>query len=1079
MGNRLDSTLRGLLIPDDRMGVDGLAGNDNSLTGSSYTQQGGRAGSSSTADPNSRIVPVVSGGQSDDLQVEVVQAGDPGIAVDSARAHWKYSTEGAFDWRGLAQPNYAAGWAEVFISSQSQAESSFDVVVDPVSQRVLVAFRYERALLRDVKFRRSVNVTGWEDAGTIADPSGSAHYPIGLVVLPSGRVLCVWLGGVYFSDNAFEASAPTWAFYAANELTDTTAPAGFLADQYRLEADRDGNVALFAVQESAGVGRGFVVQHVSRNLGANFVELGAVDVAGANYPRLRSTVLPTGEIVVAYLFSLSPRVRVLASAFDLLSEAVEVVVDPGLAVAFEVSLWSDSRGVLFLLTGSLVQPVSYRSLDKGQTWERFDWSCFNNPGAFNRVSIRNHQTVGARGGAVLVHGSQTTTALDGNSLGGLWLGGWTSIEPTSGIGVGSTSSPLLQLGWRDDAGLGAVLGRTWIAMDEPDLTTDNWTRTAIGAGTMTRGAISVAATDELYQESTWLGGEALFATVIEQGGSISVPRHAVRVVQGVYEFEIKFREINGNSPSRVTDVHAGVDVFEVPLGTFDDVEPVYMRIGYAGAGALYLHYKSGNSNRWIEALEAYALTAGPAGGNSIAFGAFGVTGGASEQVWPFFFLRDNGAIPLNPTYSDAATATNRQHRGAALSGSALSLDRVGVIDVDEAALALRGGPARFEELHDIAALHDFGLAAALFDSGPSRVERWRSVGEAGDEVIAWRFEQATRIGGSWLLGLVVLDANFETAYLEVDTLGTGASWTRVATLNLAQGFEDLAYERHGDILRPGVLDPGTIEGDRFLNRAEFAGGVARWGLFPSARGFARIENQSAGGWTSIGTNTIQPFVRVDSTKVAGTSAASDGTAAPLPDVLSLQAPSGLIVAQLNEVYVYGVRVVVPAANTPEGYREAGLIMPAAFSAMGQQWSRGYSLEAVPNAIRDETRGGTIRKRQEGAPSLRASLSWPDGVKLDQMRAGTNCDYLGPVGKPPAVADSDVWGQLWGILDETRSGEIPVVYVAELPAAGVTLTDRTLWSFGTLDGSARFEHALGDEGVDEFGRVSGVQITGIR
>ena len=73
----------------------------------------------------------------------------------------------------------------------------------------------------------------------------------------------------------------------------------------------------------------------------------------------------------------------------------------------------------------------------------------------------------------------------------------------------------------------------------------------------------------------------------------------------------------------------------------------------------------------------------------------------------------------------------------------------------------------------------------------------------------------------------------------------------------------------------------------------------------------------------------------------------------------------------------------------------------------------------------------------------------------------------------------MWGQLWGILDETKSGEIPVVYVAELPADGVTLTDRTLWSFGTIDGSARFEHALGDEGIDEFGRVSGVQVMEIK
>ena len=63
------------------------------------------------------------------------------------------------------------------------------------------------------------------------------------------------------------------------------------------------------------------------------------------------------------------------------------------------------------------------------------------------------------------------------------------------------------------------------------------------------------------------------------------------------------------------------------------------------------------------------------------------------------------------------------------------------------------------------------------------------------------------------------------------------------------------------------------------------------------------------------------------------------------------------------------------------------------------------------------------------------------------------------------------------MDETNSGEIPVVYIAKLPADDVTLTDRTLFGFGSLDGSVRFDHVLGDEGVNEFGRVAGVKISG--
>jgi hypothetical protein len=331
-----------------------------------------------------------------------------------------------------------------------------------------------------------------------------------------------------------------------------------------------------------------------------------------------------------------------------------------------------------------------------------------------------------------------------------------------------------------------------------------------------------------------------------------------------------------------------------------------------------------------------------------------------------------------------------------------------------------------------------------------------------------------------LLGLFVAEANFRRARLEVDTTGAGV-WALVATLDLAEGLEPLPYVRTGDQLRPGTLAGGLVEADRFVNRAELVRGVAEWdGALGSTA--ARIEANSAGGWTDAGVNTIQPFVRVDSDAVAGSSVVSQAG-----DGLILRAPSGLVVAHLDDPagLVFGVRVVIEGGNaggiSPDGedYREAGLIMIGAITPFGQQWSRGYSAETRPNALADVSPHGTIRKQEEGPPAMQFSVAWPDGVKLDQMRQGPDVDFLGPVGKPPAVADSDVWGQLWGVLDETKSGQIPVVIVSELPADNVTVTDRTLFSFGTVDGSARFDHVLGDEGENEFGRISGVAVQEIR
>lgn len=1094
MGTRLSSTMRGLLLPDPRLGVDGLADNDATLAGSDYTQQGPRPGSSVADDPRARAVAVVTGGLAGEVEVEALAAGEPGIQEGSARVRWRFEGELDVDWRGHNEPQGLTHFLPVFFGSVGEsAPGGYDVVVDPTTQRVIVI---HRAILgtRVVLARRSVGIDRFEPAGTVDTqvvgvvPISPGNDTLCATILPSGRIIVRDASRTLYSDDAATAAIPTWLHYADNDANPLFGGGG--PTFARMHATRDGSVLLMMEN-----GLGEVAQFASRNLGVTWEPIATNLTIAALATQLSIVELPDGSLLIGYLGGvLEGKVRRIASPFDSIDDAAEVDVVPGFVTTF--TLVSDQRGRVYALSGSPAVLRVARSDDNGATWVDHRWGAWDQtPAPANYGPSGLCKAVAARGMLWHVHGG-VGNAEAGDRLGCLRLGGWTNVEHRVDQLISGDFRPENQTGWiRDDL---SSNGQSWIPWDLPSA--GSYTQTGAVPGAIigsTTGALEIvtAAQDGFYEHALPDGaGIVLYASTSAQdnGGSLAALEHGIELVLTdggatvAIHLEIRLLTV-ADIRFRVRDVQAGTDLFELPVGSdfvFDQssgIEP-YLELllavdgGGAPAPEITLNYRRTDNTRWINALQQTVVGTGavPASGARFAFGA--VASGTAEQLWRSVQWRTDqiGVFPIG----DASALTHRQI-STQIASLPFPLALAGQVDVDEARLAFRGGPATVGELHTIAPIFDFGVAAAMWDSGPSRDEHWLA-DDGTEQIIAWDFDTPTRIGGSFLLSLMVLDCNFNVAYLE---LLAGGVWSTVATLRLDTGFNDLHYARHGDVILPDVLGPNLQDGPRFVNRAELVGGVARWGSSGVGNsGVARIVNNSAGGWADSGVATIQPYIRVDDEALAGTGTLSDGLALP-PDNLALQSPSGLVVAYLDQLEgldVEGVRVRIPATTTPEGRLEAGLIMVGTINAFGQQHSRGYSVETRPNALRDESRHGTIRKHQQGDPSTRFSVAWPDGVKLQQIRESPNdLDYLGPAGKPPAVADSDVWGQLWGLLEETKSGEIPVVYIAELPPDGVTLTDRTLFGFGTLDGSARFDHVLGDENVNEFGRVAGITVAGIR
>lgn len=1096
MGTRLDSTMRGFLVPDPRLGCDDLATNDGSAAGSNYTETGPRPGSSTTTDPLSRIVPFLTGAQARGIEIDITAAGDPGIELDAARSAWRFENETRHDWHGYTDPNWSTVWIPVaWLENAAEAGTFYGACVDPESQRVVVIHNDNSGVNKAFYSRVSSGLDGFSAASLVWE--GTAGAPardsLAVCVLPSGRILAYaefgQVGDAWYSDDL----GATWEIYSEGAFGGAIpiAPQSRIRD---VTATREGEVlALFEHD-----GGNEISQFASRNLGTTFEPI-ELNVQIGTEPT--ACMLPSGRIAVVYANDTdgSLRCRIIASPFDPISDAPEITV--GTTAGTKAAACVDGRGVLWAFGGG-VNIRCYSSTDEGQTWHEHDYSPIGGSGGDREAE--QIRAVSARGFVYLLH-----RPLDGgpgtrnDAIGAFRLGGWSNLEP-------KRDAVNDQRSWVD--GEGDYEHRFWFPSGEPSEAGFSHNGavngvvddlTAVGEGAL---LIDTAiGQDGWYDESTTDGDQNYYLQVslALDGGQLTSGDLGAVYAGGRFrgrtgsggtesEFEIRLKATaGGDLEFRIYDTIAGAVVYDgvgdLPPPRETGPEPfLELLIFHAtrlGGAFIKLWWRTSDRARWVQAKAAIPFDfdldiQAETGAANIAFGnlvAADATSGRVRSVWRAFMYAGNGGAPgfdIRPELlaefsgieSNVAFTDRPNLRGAAIGPTPLSLVNAGELDVDEAFLGFRGGPARFGEQHAIEPIHDFPIDAAFWDCRPSRSEVWRSLDDTVDQIVAFEFPEQTRIGGSFLLGLFVAGANFPTARLEIDTVGGGAGWSTVATLNLARQFEALGYERAGDTLRPGAAP--INEGGRFLNRAELVGGVARWGAGGSA-GVARIVRQSAGGWTDKTTNTIQPFIGLDPDAVAGTATAGND--------LDLQAPAGLVVAELTEAVglVYGVRVVVEATTTPEGYHEAGLLMVGSVAAFGQQWSRGYSVDTRPNATRTTSTGGTVRKTQLGEPATRFSIAWPDGVKLHEMRQGIDVDYLGPAGRPPVVADHDVWGQLWGLLDETKSGELPVVIITRIPGNDRTLTDRTLFAFATLDGSARFDHVLGDEGENEFGRVAGV------
>lgn len=1040
MGSRLTTHLAGLAVPMEPAALlDALAANDGSATGSSYSQTGPRPGVSVPRDGTSTLVPVVSGGLGADVELVTLRPGDCGLADEAAEIGWRLAGETGADIRGWSAPIWCSGCWPVLGASTPDARGAICTV--PGTQRVVAALPYASKV-----YVRTFDPADADGAwGAAVEVHDGAAAGVALVALDDNSLLLLVLdpgnGMIYRSTDGGD----TWSFWRRHSIGASTT---------RLHAAYSGGQILL-VESSTTTIR----QYASPDRFGTLALVATItDVAQAHssvYP------LPGGGFIVAYKAqgTLYPCVRIVPSAFSDLSEAAEIEIVA--SACSTVGLSVDPDGLIWAYVTDASTPgqaALYLSTDSGTTWvttSALAWDLCSTSADY----IAELLTTTAAGATYLLcEPTGSTSGADEAMV--VRLGGWETITARGDA-----------LSFR----VGPTLG-SWLPFELPG-DTGQWTRTA--AGTPTESLVAAGlyhstdpggtdAVSYTRTTSTWMSTTLELGMRVDAGGSASADEIVTSVdlanTVADYAFKVRWYASGGTVWCNVRDPNAGtpskatVDTAIATASSFRlrlHIEPT--STGAATAKG-YLWVAGPNDTQWTEVWSGTLTnnSSSPGSTGQVLWGLPTTPASTTAEAYVSYALI--GGYAAQQLGGGVQTASNVGAAGRPISVYPIPLHPE-LADADGLVPWIQGvsGPGTLGEVFDVDRDYDYPIEAVLPTVSPSPATRWRST-DTSEQVLAWDMGAATWWGDS--VALIASGLNFREALLEYHN---GSIWVTTGTLDL--GWDGIDYSLSGDTVIPGA---STAAAPRYLQEGELAGGhvILETGSGSGTAAY-RVRWNTAGFWVPSGSGLPRARVMLE----------GDTTAADAAGAAVLVWPAGVVVVH----YPIALRArrwrwrIASGQDTPDGYYEAGCLVPMAVRALGAPPDWGWSRERQPNAEIRTSRSGTTRGRKLGAVPTTWALAWTSGTDLTDIRSGGG-DYVGPSTGLPLTAAEDVGWLLGGLLELTESGVVPVVALAEIPdASDEVITDPTMWLLGRAGGSVRMENAGGTEGDSEVYRVSQFEV----
>jgi len=356
---------------------------------------------------------------------------------------------------------------------------------------------------------------------------------------------------------------------------------------------------------------------------------------------------------------------------------------------------------------------------------------------------------------------------------------------------------------------------------------------------------------------------------------------------------------------------------------------------------------------------------------------------------------------------------------------------------------------------------------------PSPQKLWRSKTAVAGASIA--FQRNENSLDAWaandFYAIHFENVNFKRAQLQYKI---GGAWVNIISISFFKEFE---FTRNGHTIRPAGDDAGSFYG--YYN--EFKG--LKFEFNPDsilASTVATILRNSE-GLAYEGTTAKPTTIFLDPDTFNSASEPASGVA-------HIWFKNMTVLVPRSETPFEGVRLQICNTGTrpPEGYYEAGQIVPGSVAVFGWDYSQERNVTNTPNVELTTLRDGTRHSYKAGEARRRVRFSWAQGVDVTQLReewgGATDPDYVKIAGTgTPAALRNDGELLMWGLLDRIDGPGLPVVYIPKIDfsEAGTATFDPRQYARGAIYGRTitpiTLETSVGSEELTEVYRLNSVTI----
>jgi len=1078
-------TLRGLLVMDPRITSDLWAAE------STVTQAGPQPGTPE-AQGNYDLVLSSSGTQaaSKALRVQALEGGHP----EPNGGGFVWQEDGDTAWRGHDVPAVITAWEDVVWTDGTGAIGyTRDPHAVTLADGTVIAAYQDRDLIgsktRVVARTRNASTGAWSSIVAIHEqtlaPTVADFHPC-LVVLPDERILLFhWIEDttnevaqirMHFSTD----SGATWTLGGSHVLKDDVSIAassgGWKPTRIR-GAYADGQIVLIAQTQSNNTSldpRELWHQWASSSAGTRFdlIETGSgTDIWLGGH----DVVVTGGKFGLIHIGGTNAEATVvfrgLASAYAKVSTADQIAIDSAnnyathsgavYTDAGDLAAVEDDGGTLWVFGritgGSGAECVSHLSYDAGDTWSGVgDSNAFAELGQWwtsylTTTYPTNFAVTWQAGRVILLHNWEAPTANEDDSLGAMYLGGYSTLT-MPGLTLFKQAED--RVGWL----------RNWLPFETPD--NAGWTATGAGTSTLGSGAMTITTSGNTRYfnvappiTSTPAEGAIATGTVkLTSGGSLANDSCSLRLKleDGSAGYEVAVRCDFSPAKIRFADINAGAAIGSDYTVVSAWAEPVQFIVAMDdGNASLWVRQFSTDADReWTLAASSTGLTSSGGGGSdNIQFGHG--TSGSTGSEW-------TGVQFVNDTFTGQGLATGQTNpddlfpRAFAGPGYAQWVD-------GGTRITAHDGPARSGDTWHIDTRYDFPIERVFPAESPTPRVAWRSTGVT-EETIALPLD-ATLLGTDEsnplvdTIGIALLNINFRLAYLEGYDDGTSA-WVNLASIDAAKHLGGLSYDRQGNTIIPSSSNASTDEPYLALN--ECAGGVFEF----STGNVRRIKTNSAGLWTD-GAASKPRLVLEDIT---------GGEATTGTTVADIWMPNVCVLVNLLGATYAGYRLRIAAGTNVDGYFQIGSLIVGPVVYFGTQYSWGRSTETAANVDLVEQLDGVTRAKVLGPAARIVEFAWTDGIDTSNVSGnGPTGNYIkatDSVGGLPVATHQDPPSLIDGLVGMLDGPATPVVYLPRVNKdTDLThLTHRDSFVAIRLTSPARVESIHGEERDQSVGEV---------